>query len=199
MATARWVSPAYSLACRNVDTPVCEPVFRPMPGACIPRKDTGPHTPGQRATIVEFRTAPVNDMIVRASSRRACEISNHDARLSPQVALLPDGLPASGIEISMPLACFKSQCLARLEQGTRLHSSTRFLHGIETRIRSGRQEVGRGTGRTSCKRLKMTRVHAGHFVGVQGFVVPLTSSCSATGSRCRAFSLLPHRWRRACS
>jgi len=148
MATARWVSPAYSLACRNVDTPVCEPVFRPMPGACMPRKDAGPHTPGQRATIVEFRTAPVNDIIVRASSRRACKISNHDARLPAQVALLPDGLPASGIEISMPLACFKSQCLARLEQGTRLHSSTRFLHGIETRIRSGRQEVGRGTGRT---------------------------------------------------
>jgi hypothetical protein len=116
MATARWVSPAYSLACRNVDTPVCEPVFRPMPGACMPRKDTGHHTPGQRATIVEFRTALVNYIVVRASSRRACEISNHDARLPAQVALLPDGLPASGIEISMPPACFKSQCLARLEQ-----------------------------------------------------------------------------------
>jgi len=36
-------------------------------------------------------------MIVTVSSSRACEISNHGARLSAQGVLLPDGLLASGV------------------------------------------------------------------------------------------------------
>jgi len=68
------------------------------------------------AAIVGFRPVLVNDIIVRVYSSRACEMSNHDARLSAQVMLLPDGLPASGIGFSLPLALFKSRCLEQIEQ-----------------------------------------------------------------------------------